>query len=55
MENQLKNRRVTFRLTDHQWAICEFLQTDIFPDHNKSQILRTILETLYAKAKSAGY
>ena len=54
MGNQLKNR-ITIRLTDQQMEMFKLIQKNVLPNHNKSQILRTILETLYTKAKNAGY
>ena len=54
MKNKLTNR-ITIRLTDHQMGMFKLLQKTVLRDSNKSQILRTILETLYANAKNAGY
>jgi len=54
MKNKLTNR-ITIRLTDHQMGMFKLLQKTVLPDSNKSQILRTIMETLYANAKNAGY
>ena len=55
MENTLKKRRITFRLTDQQIQMFDLLQAKVLPEYNKSEILRTILESIYANAKSAGY
>ena len=54
MENKLTNR-ITVRLTDHQIEMINLLQKNVLPNSNKSQILRTFLETLYTNAKDAGY
>lgn len=54
MENKLDNR-ITVRMTNKQIQMVEYLEQKVLPNFSKSEILRTILETLYANAKSAGY
>ena len=48
-------QRITIRLTDQQMQMVDLLQKKVLPDLNKSEILRTILESIYANAKNAGY
>lgn len=51
----MKNRRITIRMTDDQSEMLDLLQKKVLPDYSRSEILRTILETIYVNAKSAGY
>ena len=53
MENM--THRITIRLTDRQIKMVDLLQKKVLPDLSKSEILRTILESIYANAKNAGY
>ena len=51
----MKNNRLTIRMTDAQSKMLDMLQKKVLPEYSRSEILRTILETIYANAKSAGY
>ena len=49
MNSQMKHR-ITIRLTDHQLQMVDLLQKKILPELSRSEILRTMIEVLYANA-----
>ena len=53
MENL--TQRITIRISDAQSKMIDVLQKEVLQDHNRSEILRIILEAIYTKSKNAGY
>ena len=53
MENKL-TERITIRLSYDQSKMLDMLKDKVLQDMNRSEIMRIILEAIYAKATNAG-